>query len=846
MGFRTLFQLVEQKANRPGGTNNQCVVIVERLPTFINERMISDMFGRFGHITELKFNDCNDAYVSYGNKRDAEQAVEGCNGRKLCGAIISAKLQRTKPASVGQQQCAIKVRCIPSHVTDEDLMRIFSSVGFVQSVHNTEHGYAYVNYNNLEDANRAVEKYDGASMYGARSVSVKIKMPSTSAPASVELPPASPLPSLPDQKPPTPCPVPSTSATLKVSIIVEKEMNLTVNDLLMALDKYGTITQHSEIKPGTPRYAYINFTTPEEARAACELNGMTLKGHYIKIKVVNKQVVNMDIREIPCDPLIGKLLLRVKETELQGITIKMAPNKTAIQISGKASEMDAIETKVKSLIENVEKDVTKVAKSLPCFHLPSFGAPLITAVINKIEDDHMVHIKVLDSSGKLLDVEDVVTQVSRILQANPENGVAEATHFSFFLHSAPLKSSQVPHGHPSSLSPAMSVGHVPSPPYTPLPPQGDMWLWYEYEKRRFTPYDEETSKKLTAHFLKEPQTPYQLHIKTGCYEINLSTMTQTNIVTTFKRKIKHVLADPSQPTYSTSRIQTIERRTAKQPPSQIRIEIQGIKTTLEAAFTNLRVELDKLVTESKVSIELVDQSKACHIIERYCVEAAVVERGLVIKGSKEYVAKVADKVMNMLQKEQSKFLDHMVPDHPDLCTRDKATLALVDDLSFEWRDVEQSVLKTLPDAKVSKLQIIQNVKLDKRYMSAKRRMCAKNGAQHVNEKYLFYVTADVPLEQIYNTTSINQWGSTPRFAVNASYSNKYAHQLGKERCLIVARVLTGRSYDCPPDQVGRKPPKPAHVGGLYDSETEVSQGSVIYVINDHENAVPAYLVSYIV
>ncbi|KAL5496941.1 hypothetical protein EMCRGX_G013321 [Ephydatia muelleri] len=816
---------MQQKSNRAGGVHSHCTLIVEQLPGFVDQEMLYGMFGRYGEITSLKLTrtgpDCNDAYVSYANKRDAERAVERCNGTKLCGATIYVKLLRPEPSSVGQQQCTIKITRIPPHVTEEELKCAFSAVGVVKSVHKTAHGYAYVNFYNPEDANYAVERYDGSNMFGASNISVKIKMPTTAAPVSIGSPSASTLPSLPDQKAPTLPPAPSTSVTLKVSIQVEKVLNLTIEDLLMALDKYGTITQHSEIKPGTPPYAYINFTTPEEARAACELNGMILKGHYIKIKIVNKEVVNIDIREIPCLPPIGQLLLCLHGSELQDMAVKMAPNKPAIQVSGKASEMGAIERKVQLLIEKVKKVVTKVTKSLPCHHLPSFGTPQIIAMINKIEEDHMVRITVLDTSGKTLNVADVLAEVSLILQANPRGGVAEASHLSSFLH------------------------HIPA--------DGDVWFWHEVEKRRYTPYKEETSKKLTEHCLKEPWTPYILDVETGCYKIDFIKMTQTNIVTKYKRDIKYgppgSAGGPSIPTKPTSKVQAIKVHTLKQPPGQIRIEIQGIHTYLEAAFTNLRDELEKWLIESKLCIEPSHHNTALYTINHYCVEAAEVEMDLVIKGNKEYVAKVIDKVRKVVQKEQSKFLDQTVPDRPNLWT-EKAMLAPVDELSFEWRDVVPLLHKTLPDAKVSKLQIIQNDKLLERYASAKKRMSAKNGAQQVNEQYLFYGTADISPEHIYNTTGINQWGSSLRFAVNASYSNTYAYRLGKERCLIVARVLTGRLFYGPPDQMMRHLSKSAHggtsVGELYDSVTESTQGSVIYVINDHENAYPAYLVTYIV
>lgn len=94
------------------------------------------------------------------------------------------------------------------------------------------------------------------------------------------------------------------------------------------------------------------------------------------------------------------------------------------------------------------------------------------------------------------------------------------------------------------------------------------------------------------------------------------------------------------------------------------------------------------------------------------------------------------------------------------------------------------------------------------------------------------------------------WGTGTYFAVNASYSDAYAYSTGKEKQILLAKVLTGETYRCQPDGSLNKPPLKTDSTGTftderYDSVSGNTNGSEIYVIYDHEKAYPAYLVTYI-
>ena len=96
------------------------------------------------------------------------------------------------------------------------------------------------------------------------------------------------------------------------------------------------------------------------------------------------------------------------------------------------------------------------------------------------------------------------------------------------------------------------------------------------------------------------------------------------------------------------------------------------------------------------------------------------------------------------------------------------------------------------------------------------------------------------------------WGKANYFAENASYSNTYAHTTadGYKEVFLV-KVLTGDSYNSPPDPSLRKPPSKSteSSGGglqlLYDTVTGRTHGSQVYMTYDNDKAYPAYLIKYI-
>ena len=124
------------------------------------------------------------------------------------------------------------------------------------------------------------------------------------------------------------------------------------------------------------------------------------------------------------------------------------------------------------------------------------------------------------------------------------------------------------------------------------------------------------------------------------------------------------------------------------------------------------------------------------------------------------------------------------------------------------------------------------------------------------EKLLFHGTRAIDPSEIYQGDSgfdmrmsqVGMWGKGNYFAVNASYSDNYAHRHGEFRQILVAKVVIGVSQYLKPDSNLRQPPfRTSRQRGLkirYDSVCGETNGSVVYVTYENERAYPLYLITY--
>ena len=171
----------------------------------------------------------------------------------------------------------------------------------------------------------------------------------------------------------------------------------------------------------------------------------------------------------------------------------------------------------------------------------------------------------------------------------------------------------------------------------------------------------------------------------------------------------------------------------------------------------------------------------------------------------------------------------------------------------EWNIAVGRVHKSLPSAKVMKLERIQNQWLWGRYAFSMERLSEKNHCV-VHEEWLFHGTGSTSPEDIFLwiwlwLQIVSSWLTVGCRCLFCSQCQllKYAYPCAQNQTkkLLLVRVLTGETFHCKPDRSLKRPPmKPLALFQHYDSVCGHTNGSNIYIIYDHEKAYPAYLITY--
>ena len=181
--------------------------------------------------------------------------------------------------------------------------------------------------------------------------------------------------------------------------------------------------------------------------------------------------------------------------------------------------------------------------------------------------------------------------------------------------------------------------------------------------------------------------------------------------------------------------------------------------------------------------------------------------------------------------------------------------------SREFMEIAARFTSTMPYATIERIERVQNRVLWRRYRDCKERL--GRDLPSAGEKHLFHGTRQTDPKVIYSGdagfdvghSGVGLWGQGIYFAVNASYSHRYAHAknvLGHSFSkMLVAKVLTGLAFVSPPTAL-RFPPDRADTGARegrvrrrYNSVQGTTGGSEVYITYSNEQAYPAYVISYI-
>jgi O-acetyl-ADP-ribose deacetylase (regulator of RNase III) len=173
----------------------------------------------------------------------------------------------------------------------------------------------------------------------------------------------------------------------------------------------------------------------------------------------------------------------------------------------------------------------------------------------------------------------------------------------------------------------------------------------------------------------------------------------------------------------------------------------------------------------------------------------------------------------------------------------------VDAGSAEWVKIAGRVSETLPAAKVTKVERVQNKKLWSEYARRRAEVAAESSTGFdANEVWCFHGTRSFPVNSacefgldFRHGNSASMWGTALYIAVNASYSHNYSSVLPDgQHQFFFARAALGRAADLPKDKSIRAPPKG------HESVQGTTDGSVVHMLYNTGQAYPEYLVTYAV
>ena len=174
-------------------------------------------------------------------------------------------------------------------------------------------------------------------------------------------------------------------------------------------------------------------------------------------------------------------------------------------------------------------------------------------------------------------------------------------------------------------------------------------------------------------------------------------------------------------------------------------------------------------------------------------------------------------------------------------------LTSVNQGSIEWKNVADAVAKTMPAAKLTRLERVQNQSLWDDY-AQRRSEVAKKSADgfSANEVRCFHGTRNFPVASVCELgldfrhgNDGSMWGRAVYIASNASYSNAYSSDGGNgERQFFYVRAALGRPKEVPSDNSIRAPPTG------YDSVEGTTQGSRVHMLYNLNLAYPEYIVTY--
>ena len=653
---------------------------------------------------------------------------------------------------------------------------------------------------------------------------------------------------------------------------------------------------HDSIKvcQGNPNYAYVNCSLQANAASVASLfNGMKIEQTVLSAKF---QFQNLSLTS--------------GETQLPPTPLRVpSKGKAAVQAIASSSDSYTLPQKRLTDTSTTTVKVTDLAKTVTesqlldrVQHVAGFH------ILNIIHTEGSCNYAYVNSWSKeacdqIIEILNGADISGQIVKAYPHSGRYEPkSKRDEITKTVPVGQHFIPalQGHTMNLiitgietkhRVSISLPQPPFPEFISLAQaEGNkcsqshpksQWMW-QNDKGSFEPFDYECSTTLEENYILNPgpSKPLKLTRSKWEYEVDFCSMIQKNTVTGKIRKIQRNKVDSDE--------QDMKQKAANS--NQLNIVIKGNQLGTASAekelmqyFSNelktdelhycksLKSEMYQKITSycQKHYVDTEFNESASSLSESVTVSLKGWSQSLSVV--KDYVHKERLFLMENMAASDTTTVKVPFPTEWEAAGDHKTILKEVSATSEEFKKCEGKLHSSLPQAKILKIERIQNPWLWTKYHHHRELIKKKNGGV-VREKELFHGTRQTDPSMIYQGeegfdmrfSEQGLWGRGNYFAVNASYSDKYSfhptplnslHQLFHlqnrgPRQLFLARVTIGDTHECSQDRSLRMPPqRPAKSGGLigierFDSVTGHTKGSKVYIIYDNHKAYPFYLITY--
>jgi len=150
-------------------------IFVKNLAKAIDNKSLYDTFSMFGNILSCKVcvnskrESLGYGFVHYESDEAATSAIARVDGKVIAGQKVSVQSFKAKKERGGSQGnfTNIYVKNIPDEITQDRIQAMFSKAGRITSIfiasdaEGKSKGFGFINYETVEQANQAVELYNG-------------------------------------------------------------------------------------------------------------------------------------------------------------------------------------------------------------------------------------------------------------------------------------------------------------------------------------------------------------------------------------------------------------------------------------------------------------------------------------------------------------------------------------------------------------------------------------------------------------------------------------------------------------------------------------------------------------